>query len=43
MWSIVKWWTTKGEITPVKWELEVKDEKTDELLKSLQNSGEGGA
>jgi hypothetical protein len=22
MWTGVKWWSTKGEIKPVKWELE---------------------
>jgi hypothetical protein len=24
MWTGVKWWNTKGEIQPVKWELEKK-------------------
>jgi hypothetical protein len=28
MWTGVKWWSTKGEIKPVKWELEERKKKT---------------
>lgn len=41
MWTGTKWWSTKGEISPVKWELEVKRKKTDKLLKALRRSEEG--
>jgi hypothetical protein len=27
MWTGVKWWSTKGEIKPIKWELEERKKK----------------
>jgi hypothetical protein len=39
MWTGSRWWSTKGEIDPVKWELEVrKKKKTQKLLKKLPKS-----
>jgi len=38
MWTGHRWWSTKGEIHPVKWELEVREKKTKKLLKSLPES-----
>ncbi len=39
MWTGSRWWSTKGEINPVKWELEVrKKKKTEKLLKKLPKS-----
>ena len=39
MWTGSRWWSTKGEIDPVKWELEVrKRKKTEKLLKKLPKS-----
>jgi hypothetical protein len=35
MWTGDRWWSTKGEINPVKWELEVREKKTKKLLKKL--------
>ena len=36
MWTGVKWWSTKGEIKPVKWELEErKKKKTERLRKAM--------
>jgi hypothetical protein len=36
MWTGVKWWSTKGEIKPVKWELEDrKKKKTEKLRKAI--------
>ncbi len=36
MWTGVKWWSTKGEIKPVKWELEErKKKKTERLSKAI--------
>jgi hypothetical protein len=35
MWTGARWWSTKGEIHPVKWELEVREKKTEKLLKKL--------
>ena len=35
IWTGTKWWSTKGEITPVKWELEERKKKTDKLRKAL--------
>jgi hypothetical protein len=35
-WTGVKWWSTKGEIKPVRWELEErKKKKTDRLRKAI--------
>ena len=33
MWTGVKWWSTKGEIKPVKWELEERKKKEAERLR----------
>jgi hypothetical protein len=41
MWTGDRWWSTKGEITPVKWELEERRKKTKKLRKALRQS-EGG-
>jgi hypothetical protein len=41
MWTGEKWWSTKGEIEPVRWELEVRRKKTDKLLKALRRSEKG--
>jgi hypothetical protein len=38
MWTGTKWWSTKGEINPVRWEHEVRKKKTDKLLKKLPKS-----
>jgi hypothetical protein len=35
MWTGTRWWSTKGEIQPVTWELEVREKKTKKLLKKL--------
>jgi hypothetical protein len=35
MWTGERWWSTKGEINPVEWELEVRKKKTEKLLKAL--------
>jgi hypothetical protein len=36
MWTGIRWWSIKGEIKPVKWELEErKKKKTDKLRKAL--------
>ena len=35
MWTDVKWWSTKGEIKPVKWELEERKKKTERLRKAI--------
>jgi hypothetical protein len=35
MWTGEKWWSVKGEISPLKWELEVRGKKTKKLLKSF--------
>jgi hypothetical protein len=37
MWTGTRWWSTKGEIHPVRWELAVREKKTKELLKSLES------
>ena len=39
MWTGTKWWSTKGQINPVKWELEArKKKKTEKLLEALPES-----
>ena len=39
MWTGTKWWSTKGEINPVKWDTETrKKKKTEKLLKKLPKS-----
>jgi hypothetical protein len=40
IWTGARWWSTKGEIHPVRWELEVREKKTKKLLKSLESEGE---
>ena len=40
MWTGTKWWSVRGEIEPVKWELEERKKKrTKELLKALPKFG----
>jgi hypothetical protein len=36
IWTGIKWWSTKGEIRPLKWELEKRrKKKTDKLRKAI--------
>ena len=35
MWTGERWWSTEGEIHPVRWELQVREKKTQKLLKKL--------
>ncbi len=35
IWTGTKWWSTEGEIEPVKWELEERRKKTDKLRKAI--------
>ena len=35
IWTGTKWWSTKGEIQPVKWELEERKKKTKKLRKAI--------
>ena len=35
MWTGERWWSTEGEIHPVRWELRVREKKTQKLLKQL--------
>jgi hypothetical protein len=39
IWTGIRWWSVKGEVKPVKWELEVRRKKTEKLLKKLPESG----
>jgi hypothetical protein len=40
MWTGTKWWSLKGEINPVRWELEErKKKKTKKLKKTLPKFG----
>jgi hypothetical protein len=39
MWTGTRWWSSKGEIAPVKWELEERRKKTKKLRKLLKDSG----
>jgi hypothetical protein len=42
MWTGERWWSTKGEITPARWDLEErKKKKTKKLRKALRKSEEG--
>ena len=41
MWTGEKWWSAKGEINPVNWELEERPKKTKKLEKALRESEEG--
>ena len=38
MWTGTKWWSSKGEIEPVKWELEERRKKAKKLRKMLRDS-----
>jgi hypothetical protein len=38
MWTGERWWSNKGEIQPVRWELEVRRKKTARLLKAVRRS-----
>ena len=42
MWTGTRWWSTRGEIHPVTWELEVRERKTEKLLKKLPKSERPG-
>jgi hypothetical protein len=43
MWTGVKWWSTKGEIKPVKWELEErKKKKTEKFRKAIARAEKSG-
>jgi hypothetical protein len=35
IWTGTKWWSSEGEIEPVKWELEERRKKTDKLRKTI--------
>lgn len=35
MWTGTVWWSIKGEISPVKWELEERPKKTRKISKTL--------
>jgi hypothetical protein len=41
MWTGERWWSSKGEITPLRWELEERRKKTKKLRKALRRSAEG--
>jgi hypothetical protein len=43
MWTGDRWWSTRGEIVPVKWELEERRKKTKKLRKALRRSEEDRA
>jgi hypothetical protein len=43
MWTGERWWSARGKIEPVEWELEVRREKTGRLLKKLPKSEQPGA
>jgi hypothetical protein len=38
MWTGTKWWSSKGELAPVKWELEERKKKTKKLRQKFQDS-----
>jgi hypothetical protein len=38
MWTGSRWWSSKGEIHPVRWELEVREKKTKKLRKKVRES-----
>ena len=38
MWTGEKWWSAKGEINPVNWELEERPKKTKKLEKAEKNA-----
>jgi len=37
MWTGSNWWSTKGEISPVKWELEERPKRTKKIARVLQS------
>jgi hypothetical protein len=41
MWTGERWWSVKGEITPVKWELEERVKKTKKLEKTFRRFEKG--
>ena len=43
MWTGQRWWSTKGKITPARWELEERKRKTKKLRKALRRSEDGEA
>jgi hypothetical protein len=43
MWTGERWWSTKGEISPARWELEERKKKTKKLRKALRRLEDGGA
>ena len=42
MWTGERWWSTKGEITPARWEHAERKKKTKKLQKALRKLGEVG-
>ena len=42
MWTGTKWWSSKGAVEPVKWELEERRKKTKKLRKAFSRSEEVG-
>ncbi len=42
MWTGTKWWSSKGAVEPVKWELEERRKKTKKLQKAFSRSEEVG-
>jgi hypothetical protein len=42
-WTGERWWSSKGEITPARWELEERKKKTKKLRKALRRSKDGRA
>jgi hypothetical protein len=38
MWTGTKWWSSKGELAPVKWELEERKKKTKKLRQKFRDS-----
>ena len=42
MWTGEKWWSAKGEINPVRWELEERVKKTKKLEKALRQAEKEG-
>ena len=41
MWTGERWWSVKGEINPVKWELEERAKKTKKLEKTFRRFENG--
>ena len=40
MWTGKLWWSTKGEVFPVKWELEERSKKTKKIAEKLPDFGQ---